>query len=83
MADGLLDENKNAPDSEKDEAVPFSLRCGWKAWRPDWLQRFANPKWFVCAIALFSIVQGKNIETRISCSDNYKRFFIFVIQSGD
>ena len=66
MADGLLDENKNTPSCEKDEErneEEFSLRCGYRSWRPDFLQRFVNPKWFICALSLFSVTQGKNVKS--------------------
>ena len=62
MAEGLLDSNRNEPKSEKQELEgedeDFSLRCGWRSCRPDSLQRFVNPKWFISAISLFSLTQG-------------------------
>ena len=66
MAEGLLDSNKNVPKSEKeeleDEGEDFSLRCGWRSCRPDSLQRFVDPKWFISAIALFSLTQGMSLQ---------------------
>lgn len=59
MADSLLDENKNNQEEARvAERIDQSLHCGWLAWRPDLLQRFASPKCFTFFLSLFGIVQA-------------------------
>jgi len=84
MADGLLDDNQNAQSSEKEESLPFSLRCGWRTWRPNWLQSFSSPKWFLAAISMFSIVQGILVNglTGVSIPDIEKEFGLSSSSAG-
>ena len=35
-----------------------SLLCGWRSWRPKFLQKLVNPKWFILFISIFSFTQG-------------------------
>lgn len=44
-------------DEEDTEYV--DLRCGWRSWKPKFIQYFNNPKWFLFFFTVFSCVQGK------------------------
>ena len=45
---------KNKDNSSND----FELRMGIRSWRPDWLQKFNNIKWFILILSLASTTQG-------------------------
>ena len=80
---GLLDHNKNATaekekqdEKEKnaaDESTEIedkSLLCGWRSFRPGFLQKLVNPKWFILFLSIFSFTQGKNGKKTICEVDN-------------
>lgn len=47
----------NAMDLEDKEEK--DLQCGWRSWKPKFMQQFNSPKWFLFFFTVFSCVQGK------------------------
>eukprot|EP00794_Sanderia_malayensis_P000568 gene568-1226_t len=95
MADNLLDDTKtgssaladgdyDVDESEKEELNDESLRCGWRSWRPECLQKFINPKWFILFISMFSLVQGLIVMglVVVSIPDIEKEFGFTSTNSG-
>eukprot|EP00794_Sanderia_malayensis_P000569 gene569-1227_t len=95
MADNLLDDTKtgssaladgdyDVDESEKEELNDESLRCGWRSWRPECLQKFINPKWFILFISMFSLVQGLAVMglVAVSIPDIEKEFGFTSTHSG-
>eukprot|EP00794_Sanderia_malayensis_P000567 gene567-1225_t len=95
MAGNLLDDTKtgtsaladggyNVDVSEKEKLNDESLRCGWRSWRPECLQKFINPKWFILFISMFSLVQGLVVMglVLVSIPDIEKEFGFTSTHSG-
>ena len=47
-------DSKNKDDSNKE----IEQRMGIRSWRPEWMQKFNNIKWFMLTLALASTTQG-------------------------
>lgn len=46
---------------ETDEEKPDErdLLCGWRSFRPKFLQRLNTPKWFLVFLTIYSFMQGR------------------------
>ncbi|XP_054163874.1 solute carrier organic anion transporter family member 74D-like [Oppia nitens] len=47
---------ENCENNDKEEDV--DVMCGWGEWRPQWLQRFGTPVWYMVFSNILGIIQG-------------------------
>lgn len=59
------------------EADPTETTCGVGTWRPEWLQFFASPKFFVINFSLVAILQGANFTYLIGAMSTLEKRFAF------
>lgn len=67
-------------ESEDDE----DLQCGWRSWKPKFMQPFNSPKWFLFFFTVFSCVQGMIINgfTAAGLTSMERRFQLTSKQAG-
>lgn len=46
-------------EAMEEDAESPDLRCGWRSWKPKFMQHFNSPKWFLFFFTVFSCVQGR------------------------
>ena len=56
---------------EEEEEEEETMTCGWRGWRPQWLQACNNPKVFLILLCWLVIVQGENYSNHFA-SWNFK-----------
>ena len=49
---------KEEDEDEEDAEIPENLRCGYFGWRPDWLQKYNNPRALLACVCWSTFVQG-------------------------
>ncbi|XP_028391406.1 solute carrier organic anion transporter family member 4A1-like [Dendronephthya gigantea] len=69
---------------EEEDSEYVDLRCGWRSWKPKFMQQFNSPKWFLFFFTVFSCVQGMIISgfTAAGLTSMERRFQLSSKQAG-
>ena len=67
-------DGKSGKDASEQE---IDYRCGFRGWRPEWLQPFANAKTFVLMVAIVGVLQGAYFTYIIGVLSTLEKRFAF------
>jgi len=77
---GPVNQNANESDSvdaNESDVNDYDTSCGIGNWRPDWMQVFANPKFFVINFSIVAILQGAYFTYLIGSISTLEKRFAF------
>src|SRR5947208_2407480 len=74
------DKNNNPSVGQNEQNDEFEYEdntCGLGSWRPQWLQRFANIKYFLLNFAFITVVRGSYFTYLIGCTTTLEKRFSY------
>lgn len=71
--------HKSTPTSDRGTKVIEyeDNTCGLGSWRPEWLQMFATPQFFMLNFSIIAVIQGSYFSYLIGCSSTLEKRFSY------
>ena len=67
-----------AGDAMRKSSVEYEDNtCGLGSWRPEWLQMFATPQFFMLNFSIIAVIQGSYFSYLIGCSSTLEKRFSY------